>query len=68
MGARDVPADLLEPGRRLPSTSSSGARRRGASILSRSRELLPEEAGRGRAFAHALLADGQVLARALSRW
>jgi acyl-ACP thioesterase len=64
-----VPADLLES--KPPRAFDVLFRReagRGASILSRSRELAPEQGGRGRAFAHALIAEAEVLARALSRW
>jgi acyl-ACP thioesterase len=62
-----VPAELLDS--RPPRAFDVLFRReagRGASILSRSRELEP--GGRDRAFAHALLAEGEVLARALSLW
>jgi acyl-ACP thioesterase len=64
-----VPAELLDS--RSPSGFDVVFRReagRGASIVSRSRELPQAPPAGGRVFAHALLVDGEVLARALSQW
>jgi acyl-ACP thioesterase len=64
-----VPGDLLDS--RPPSAFDVVFRReagRGAAIVSRSREMPGGAAGGERMFAHALIGEGEVLARALSRW